>query len=1237
MSTRGICVLAFLVVLFVPQSRSSADPLYFDAGNSTVWDNGATANWASTPGPPYDVVWAAGADARFEGAAGAVTVNGPITSVNAIAFDSSGYMLAGGTITITGDGRISGSGDNAISSVLAGSVPMTKLGAGKLTLAGSNTFTGLLTVAEGTLSIANWNTNNSNGPLGNSSSRIVLGSAGATGTLEFTATGGGGTARRGIELAAGGTGMVHLEPATGTRSSNYIHIDGVNITGSGAFTVDTSHNAAQTSRFIIVGNTAITGPITVNPYSELQNNLASAGDNTPFGAGTITVDSNGILNVFRSGSDATAILGGLAGSGRVHAEGSGVKTYKIGANNESTAFSGTIANSASGTGPTVAVTKIGTGALTLSGVNSFSGPLRVEEGILTLSGANTFTGQVTVAGGTLSIGTWNDNGIAGPLGQSATKVQLDGGTIRYTGGSVGPNKSLHMAGVGTIDVVDAGTVLNLGAAGSNSLTGAGDIIKEGLGTLQLAQASVAQWNWSGKLMINAGTVDFFGSDSMPKPASIVPDAVQINDGGTFAFSYSGTSPGGSQPNANLGFQLSGNAGFAITAGTHELQGVIANKPGQTGNLIKTGVGTLVLSGENTYSGTTTVAAGTLALQGGNNRISTGNLVIANDAVLSLDGNQQTVWNVGSSGVGNGMAGAIQNGDLRFTGNMYIKSGTVDANLSNAGGSTGRLWIGGDTSATVLLAGDNTHTYSDNYATIIGHSTTGAAGAVRLGGNNALGGAGNRTDVYSGTLDLNGQNAVVQERIRLMATGSAFLVNSNTAADAGTAAQIVMQSSNSIGGAGNMTLGGVVSGGGTLTKTGAGSLTLSNGANTHTGATIVSAGSLLINGSTHASSAVTARANATLGGTGTVGGATTIQSGGKLATGASIGTLTFGGPLSLESGAVWDWEYVDNSPGNYDQAAGPQLFLPASGAVTFNIHGLTGHSVFPGDKFTVFTGDVQNFSPDRIELKNHSKWTSWEMSTGGSLVLTADSTISLSTDVLNAGQATPGAWVKRPDGYFNTAGVELVRFVDRFSSSLNAVAYTQTGTETIDVSSWVATSGTGGQRGASQQLQVNGYAVDSPYTTDLDLYLRGEDIEYNEGFGAHANWLVTFDLDAIREEHFAGTHMPFQLTGEFGTWGGIGSTGAGDGIVQGAVFLDGVRIDGMDPSIANPASSIRNLAFDVTISSGRYLTFGIFNGATTVWDDGVFKNVNLTMIPEPGVLPMLLAACAAWLAVRRRRR
>ena len=177
-----------------------------------------------------------------------------------------------------------------------------------------------------------------------------------------------------------------------------------------------------------------------------------------------------------------------------------------------------------------------------------------------------------MAGGTLSIGAWNNNGTDGPLGNSANKVQLSNATILYTGPSANVNKSLNMAGAGTIDVDTAGAMLNLGAAGSYTLTGSGNITKEGPGTLQFAQASVGQWSWSGKLIINDGAVDFFGGGSMPVPGTTTPDAIQINDGGPSNSSYSGTST----IDARTGFQLSGNAGISVTAGTHAINGTIAD-------------------------------------------------------------------------------------------------------------------------------------------------------------------------------------------------------------------------------------------------------------------------------------------------------------------------------------------------------------------------------------------------------------------------------------------------------------------------------------------------------------------------------------------------------------------------------------------------------------------------------------------------------------------------------------
>jgi autotransporter-associated beta strand protein len=118
---------------------------------------------------------------------------------------------------------------------------------------------------------------------------------------------------------------------------------------------------------------------------------------------------------------------------------------------------------------------------------------------------------------------------------------------------------------------------------------------------------------------------------------------------------------------------------------------------------------------------------------------------------------------------------------------------------------------------------------------------------------------------------------------------------------------------------------VISGGGTLTKSGSGTVTLTNN-NTYNGATTVSGGRLVVNGS-QSSSAVTVNIGASLGGTGTVGGLTVS---GLLAPGNSIGTLNAGsttlnggGSFQLE---VFDW--INNAGTGWD-------LLAASGDLTLN--------------------------------------------------------------------------------------------------------------------------------------------------------------------------------------------------------------------------------------------------------------------------------------------------------------
>jgi autotransporter-associated beta strand protein len=134
----------------------------------------------------------------------------------------------------------------------------------------------------------------------------------------------------------------------------------------------------------------------------------------------------------------------------------------------------------------------------------------------------------------------------------------------------------------------------------------------------------------------------------------------------------------------------------------------------------------------------------------------------------------------------------------------------------------------------------------------------------------------------------------------------------------------------------VTLAGTIGGPGGLTKIGAGTLALSN-ANTYTGATAVTAGTLIVNGSI-ANSAVTVSAGATLAGTGTVG-ATTIQSGGTFAPGNSPGTMTVGGNLAFQSGALYVVQVNPSTASSTNVTAGGTATLAGTVQAAFALRQL----------------------------------------------------------------------------------------------------------------------------------------------------------------------------------------------------------------------------------------------------------------------------------------------------------
>lgn len=305
------------------------------------------------------------------------------------------------------------------------------------------------------------------------------------------------------------------------------------------------------------------------------------------------------------------------------------------------------ANTASGTG-TVGV---GTLDASLGTLNALIDDLTIGQ---FGTGGGSATGNLTLNAGTVEARTITLGTVAGAIGN----LYLNGGTLKFetlttTGGvdnfdwsggtiqniattnlSVNANVELDLLTSATHTfLVDA----NQTATVNSLLVGSGDLTKSGAGLLQLNGASTA---YTGAINVSAGTLQLGNASASGTTAGgvIVSSGATLDLNGQAIgaepISVTGTGVGGfgaivnsSLINASLAGTVTTNS-FAVGGnGNITFSGAVQG----TGGLTKVGSNSVTLSNTNSYSGTTTVTTGTLALANGGS-----NNTIASSPSITVD-------------------------------------------------------------------------------------------------------------------------------------------------------------------------------------------------------------------------------------------------------------------------------------------------------------------------------------------------------------------------------------------------------------------------------------------------------------------------------------------------------------------------------------------------------------------------------------------------------------------------
>ncbi|EBB2233267.1 fibronectin-binding autotransporter adhesin ShdA [Salmonella enterica subsp. enterica serovar Enteritidis] len=471
--------------------------------------------------------------------------------------------------------------------------------------------------------------------------------------------------------------------------------------------------------------------------SELDETTATSNWN----GSKLTKQGDGTLILSNTGNDYgdTEIDGGILAAKDAAALGTGDVTI---AESATLALSqGTLDNNVTGEGQIV---KSGSDELIVTGDNTYSGGTTISGGTLTADHADSLGTGAVANSGVLQVGEGeleNTLSGSGSLVKTGTGELTLSGDNTYSGGTTITGGTLtadHADSLGSGDIDNSG-VLKVGEGDlENTLSGSGSLVKTGTGELTLSGGN----DYSGGTTIIGGTLTADHADSLGTGAVANSGVLQVGEGeleNTLSGSGSLVKTGTGELTLSGDNSYSGGTtiiGGTLTADHADLlgtgavansgvlqvgEGELENTLSGSGSLVKTGTGELTLSGDNSYSGGTTIIGGTLTADHAD---SLGTGAVANSGVLQVgEGELENTLSGSGSLVKTGTGELTLSGDNSYSGDTTIADGTLIAANVNALGS-GNI----DNSGTLMLDANGAFELA-NITTHTGATTALAAGST----------------------------------------------------------------------------------------------------------------------------------------------------------------------------------------------------------------------------------------------------------------------------------------------------------------------------------------------------------------------------------------------------------------------------------------------------------------------------------------------------------------------------